>query len=215
MNFFSSSKPTSNSTFGYKVNSIDGIPSNLEMFKGKILKTNKIYRDEITKYREIAAFNQQLSKGYIRNLEAMVDVSRLLNYYVEIINTLRDEFEKNDKVLGTSLTPADISYLESLTKSKIDDLNNRFMSESEKLKKMYNQYGQTQELARVVEAQNNLMATTNAADQTMTKIRQQVQNVESQRNMFGGSMTKISNSKPRGVSASKHTKKSGAKPKST
>ena len=186
MNFFSSSKPTSNSSFGYKVNSIDGIPSNLETFKGKILKTNKVYRDELTKYREIAAFNQQLSRGYIRNLEAMVDVSRLLNYYIEIINTLRDEFEKNDKVLGTSLTPADISYLESLTKSKIDDLNNRFMSESDKLKKMYNQYGQTQELARVVEAQNNLMATTSAADQTLTNLRQQVQNVDTQRTVIGG-----------------------------
>lgn len=182
MNFFSSRPSTSNSSFGYKVNSIDGIPSDLEKVKGNILKTNKVYREELTKYREIAAFNEQLSKGYVRNLEAMVDVSRILNYYIDIFNVIREEFEKNDKVLdGTSLTPTQISYLERLTKSKIDELNNKFMVETEKLKKLYNQYGQQQELARIVEAQNNLNATTQSADTTLTRINQHIAAQQQQR----------------------------------
>lgn len=173
MSFLFSKTP--NSSFGYKVNSMDGIPSDLEKVKGNIIKTSKVYRDELVKYREIAAFNEQLSKGYIRNLEAMVDVSRILNYYSDIFNVLREEFEKNDKMLeGSTLTASQISYLERLTKSKMDELNSKFMVESEKLKKLYTQYGQTQEHARIVEAQSNLGITSEGADRTITRINQQL-----------------------------------------
>jgi len=164
------------------VNSIEGIPSDLEKVKGNILKTNKVYREELTKYREIAAFNEQLSKGYVRNLEAMVDVSRILNYYIDIFNVIREEFDKNDKMLdGTTLTTNQINYLERLTKSKIDELNNKFMVETEKLKKLYNQYGQQQELARIVEAQNNLSATTQGANAALANINQHISAQQQQR----------------------------------
>lgn len=187
MSFFGLGKSTSSSSsFGYKVNSIDGVPSELESVKGKIVQTSKKYRDELTKYREIAAFNQQLSNGYVRNLEAMVDVSRIMNYYIEIFNVLRDEFDKNERVLGTSLTNVDISYLERLTKSKMDELNNKFMNESEKLKKLYSQYGKNEELARVQEAQRSLMTTTESAEQSYQKLRQITSNAQQGTAMVGG-----------------------------
>lgn len=170
MNFFSLSK-SPNTSFGYKVDGVDGVPSALDGIKGSIINTSRKYRTELTKYREIAAFNQQLSKGYVKNLEAMVDVSKILNYYVEIFNVLRSEFEQNDKLMGSTLTPIDINYLETLTKSKIDELNNKFFNESEKLKKLYSTYGKTEEVARVVDAQNALRATTDGADQTFSNLR--------------------------------------------
>lgn len=188
MSFFGLNK--SPSSFGYKVNSIDGVPSELESVKGKIVQTSKKYRDELTKYREIAAFNQQLSSGYVRNLEAMVDVSRIMNYYIEIFNVLRDEFDKNERVLGTSLTNVDISYLERLTKTKMDELNTKFMNESEKLKKLYSQYGKNEELARVQEAQRSLMATTESAEQSYQKLRQITANAQQSASMVGGKTTR-------------------------
>lgn len=172
MNFFSFGKSTPNTSFGYKITGADGIPSDLENMKGNIVKTNKKYREEFTKYKEIAKFNQQISNGYIKNLEAMVDVSRVLNYYTEIFNVLKDEFEKNEKLLGNSLRTADISYLERLTKSKMDELNNKFLIESEKLKKLYGQYGKTEEMRRVEEAQNNLRATSEGAEAVYNNLRQ-------------------------------------------
>lgn len=186
MSFFGLAKSSPSSGFGYKVNSIDGVPSELESVKGKIQQTSKKYRDELTKYREIAAFNQQLSNGYVRNLEAMVDVSRIMNYYIEIFNVLRDEFDKNEKVLGASLTNVDISYLEKLTKSKMDELNTKFMNESEKLKKLYSQHGKNEELARVQEAQRSLLATTEGADQSYQRLRQITANAQTSQSMLGG-----------------------------
>lgn len=168
---FGSPKPSSNSSFGFKLNGPAGLPSDLENLKGNIVSANKKYREELTKYREIAKFNQQLSMGYMKNLEAMVDVSRVLNYYVEIFALFKEEFEKNEALIGTSLKTSDIGYLERLTKGKIDELNNKFMTETEKLKKMYSQYGRTEELNRVTEAQSSLRAAAEGADITMANLR--------------------------------------------
>lgn len=168
---FGSPKPSSNSSFGFKLSGNAGLPSDLENLKGNIVTANKKYREEITKYREIAKFNQQLSTGYMKNLEAMVDVSRVLNYYVEIFNLFKEEFEKNEALIGTSLKTADIGYLERLTKGKVDELNNKFMTETEKLKKMYSQYGRTEELNRISEAQSSMRAAFDGADSTMANLR--------------------------------------------
>jgi hypothetical protein len=167
--FRNQSSPT---TFGIKVNSVNGIPADIESVKGNIVKTNKIYREEISKYKEIAKFNQQISNGYIKNLEAMVDISRVLNYYIEIFMVLRDEFAKNEKELGNSLKTEDISYLENITRSKIDQLNTTFFDETEKLKKLYSQYGKTDEVNRLQQAQTSLESTIQGADQAWTNIKQ-------------------------------------------
>ena len=169
---FLSSKPqNSGQSFGIKVTGNSGVPADLEQMKGNIVRTNKKYREELSKYREIAKFNQQLSNGYIKNLEAMVDVSRVMSYYIEIFNLLREEFEKNEKLMGSSLSAVDIGYIERLTKSKIDELNNKFISESEKLKKIYTTFGRTQEVTRVNEAQQNLKLTTDGADNTFNNLK--------------------------------------------
>ncbi len=174
------------SSFGYKIIGNVGVPTDLENMKGNIIKTSRKYREELTKYREIAKFNQQISNGYMKNLEAMVDVSRILNYYVDIFNLLRDEFDKNDKLLGVALKSSDIGYLERLTKSKIDELNTKFMTETEKLKKMYTQYNKTEELSRVQEAQNMLRLTSDGADETLNNLR-----VIEQQTVQGGATRKF------------------------
>lgn len=167
--FRSTPAPT---TLGYKVATNAGISREFENIKGTIEKTNKKYREEISKYKEIAKLNEHISKGYLKNLDAMIDVSKILNYYVEIFNILKVELDKNDRVLGdTSLKLEDISYLERLTKNKVDELGAQFMNETEQLKKLYTAYGKTQELGRVNEAQNSFRTTAAATTDAVTKIK--------------------------------------------
>lgn len=166
-----SSKP-SPTTLGYKVNTADGINTEFETIKGTIQKTSKKYREEITKYKEIAKLNEKISAGYLKNLDAMIDVSRILNYYVEIFNILKVELEQNERVIGeTSLKVEDIGYLERLTRNKVDELNNKFMNETEQLKKLYTAYGKTQELGRIIDAQGSFQAASAATTDTVNKIK--------------------------------------------
>lgn len=175
MSFFGlgrkSEPAVTNNSFGYKIIGTNGLPSDLEGMKGNIIRTSKRYREELSKYRELHEFNKQVSSGYQKSLEVMVDMSRFLNYYVEIFNILKVEFEKNEKMLGPSLKIADINYLERLTRGKIDELNQRFMAESERLKKMYSENGRSEEANRITETQRNMIATTEAADRTMTNFQ--------------------------------------------
>jgi prefoldin subunit 5 len=164
--------PSSASTLGYAVGSADGIHRDFEKIRGSIQTTNKKYREELSKYRELAKFNQQITQGYIRNLDAMIDVSRILNYYVEIFNLLKVELDKNEKVLGEgSLRVEDIGYLERLTRNKVDELGGKFMKETEDLKKLYSAYGKTQEISKVNEAQESFKLTSNSATQALENIR--------------------------------------------
>lgn len=175
--FFQFARPSqkdAGSTFGVKINTTQGLPTELDAVKGNIVRASKKYREELSKYRELAAFNEQLSKGYLRNLEAMVDVSKVLNQYVEIFNVLKTEFEENDKLFGTSLTSNDINYLEELTKSKMDTLNNRFKEETSKLKELYTAYGRKDEMQRVLEAENTLQSTIDNADKTFNSLKMQI-----------------------------------------
>lgn len=174
--FFQFARPSqeAGTAFGVKINSPQGIPTELDQVKGNIMKASKKYREELSKYRELAAFNAQLSKGYLKNLEAMVDVSKVLNQYVEIFNVLKTEFEENDKLFGTSLTSNDLSYLEQLTKSKMDTLNNKFKEETDKLKVLYTAYGRKDEMERVLEAEKSLQLTMENADKTFDSLKVQV-----------------------------------------
>lgn len=170
MNFLFGNQKQSNS-FGYKLSGNSGLPADLESMKGNIVTANKKYREELTKYKELAKFNQQISSSFMKNLEAMVDVSRVLNYYVEIFTLFKQEFEKNEALLGSSLKSTDLGYLEKLTRGKVDDLNNKFMNETEKLKKMYSSFGKTAEADRVIEAQNSLRSVSEAATQSYNVVR--------------------------------------------
>ena len=170
--FGTKAKPTPSTTLGYTVASADGIHSDFERIRGSIQTTNKKYREELSKYKEIAKFNEQITKGYIKNLDAMIDVSKILNYYVEIFNLLKMELEKNEKVLGeTSLKVEDINYLERLTRNKVDELSGKFMKETDDLKKLYSAYGKTTELGKVNEAQESFRVASSSATETMEKIR--------------------------------------------
>lgn len=165
-------QPSQPKTFG-TVGTNSALPSDLENMKASIVKTSRRYREEISKYRELTKLNQHLSNGYLKNIEAMVDVTRVLNYYVEIFSLLKDEFAKNDQFLNASaLKPSDIENMEKLTKGKISLLNEKFMQETEKLKKIYMQYNKTDEITRIAAAQNGLMSSIEQTEEMYKKFNQ-------------------------------------------
>jgi hypothetical protein len=100
------------------------------------------------------------------NLKVIVDVSELLNSYASVFTSLKTEFGKMDSALGKGLDLTDFEYLQNLTKSKIDDLNNQFSKQSEGLKKLYTMYGKPEELNRVIVAQAELQKMIDSAGET-------------------------------------------------
>jgi hypothetical protein len=167
MSFNWFSKPQQdNKTLGVTLGSKEGIKAEIDKMQGSIVKTSKNYQDNIKKYKEIAKFNQHLTKSYIANMRVIVDVSELLNSYSNVFTSLKDEFGKMETAMGKQLDIGDFEYLHNLTKNKIENLNSEFSKQAEGLKRLYAQYGKPEELNRILVAQGDIQRVIENATQT-------------------------------------------------
>jgi hypothetical protein len=110
-------------------------------------------RDEASTKRaaELAAFNRQLSSGYLANVEAMVDVSNLLNQYASFFNVL-SEHVKRTAARAAPEAEQDVRSLEAFTRAKIHDLSGRFVSQVQRLEGLYRSMGADKELRTLASA---------------------------------------------------------------
>jgi len=163
--FQSSSQTQPTPSLGVNLGAKNAVGAELEDVTKTIKNTSRKYTTEITKYKEIAAFNKKLSESYVQNLQAMVDVSRLLEQYAHVFYVLREEIEKMEKALGIELNVKDFQYLENMTKDHMLDLTNKFNKESDDLKKLFEKYGKKDEYNHVDNAQKLMnLSVTNAGD---------------------------------------------------
>jgi hypothetical protein len=170
MNFFKPSSSPTGVAFGVN------LPINNKSLSAEIndvsesfIKTNKKYRDEITKYKQIANFNKNLSKSYIANVTAMIDVSKLLNDYSIFFDILKDEITNTNNSVG-SIDAQEVEYLKNLTKDKLDELINVFRTQTDKVKTIYKKFGQVDELQTIESAQNLMNAVSDNAKTTYSSL---------------------------------------------
>ncbi len=157
-------------SLGINLGAKNAVGAELEQVTNTIKKTSRKYTTEITKYKEIAAFNKKISESYMQNLQAMVDVSRLLEQYAHVFYILREEIEKMEKALGVELKIQDIQYLENMTKDHMAELSNKFNKETEDLKKLYSKYGKTDEYNHLDSAQKLMNISVSSAEDTYRKL---------------------------------------------
>jgi hypothetical protein len=190
MSWFSrSSDQPKDTTFGYNLEKKNTVTEIREVGK-KLEKTTTKYIGELDKYKEIQKFNKQLTKGYIANLDIMVDVSKLLNMYLETFELIRTQVDRAEKALGKPLDAEELSYLAVITKENIQNLAKSFLSESGKLQGLFSRNPEYQnEAQHLAAAQNGIKetfqswaSTTNKASQLLAgdKAGQQAQNYPSQ-----------------------------------
>lgn len=147
------------------------IKAEIDNMQGSIVKTSKTYQENIKKYKDIAKFNQHLTRSYISNMKVIVDVSELLNSYANVFGSLKDEFAKMESALGKPLEISDFEYLEGLTKTKIETLSNEFQKQSDGIKKLYAEYGKPDELNRIILAQGSVQKVIENASNTYTSLQ--------------------------------------------
>lgn len=163
-------KPKNNKPLGVNLGTGDGIKAEIDKMQGSIVKASRGYQNNIKKYKDIAQFNQHLTRSYVANMKVIVDVSELLNSYTSVFNSLKDEFAKMEEAMGRQLDKTDFEYLESLTKSKMEELQTEFNKQASGIKKLYAQYGKPEELNRILLAQTDMQKALDHADTTYKSI---------------------------------------------
>lgn len=163
-------KPQKENSFGINIPvNNKSLSAEINEVGEKFIKTNKSYREEIEKYKKIAAFNKTLSKSYITNITAMIDVSKLLNEYSLFFDILKNEINETNNSLG-SIDKNDIEYLKNLTKDRLDQLINVFKLQTNKVKGLYEKFGQVNELDNIKAAQILMDGVSNSANVTYSSI---------------------------------------------
>lgn len=167
--FSSASDQPKNTTFGYDIEKKNTVIEMREVGK-KLEKTTTKYIGELDKYKEIQKFNKQLTKGYIANLDIMVDVSKLLNMYMETFEVIRTQVDRAEKALGKPLDADELSYLAVITKENIQNLAKSFLSESGKLQNLFSRNPEYQnEAQHLASAQNGIKDTFQSWASTTTR----------------------------------------------
>lgn len=169
--FFKRVAAPNEKTLGTSLGGQESIKAEIDKMQGSIVKTSKTYQDNITKYKEIARLNQQLTKSYVANLKVIADVSELLNSYSSVFTSLKAEFGKMEEALGRPLDITDFEYLQSLTRNRIEALNTEFLKQTDGLKKLYSQYGKAEELNRIIVAQADIQKVITDTTQTYKGIQ--------------------------------------------
>lgn len=123
-------------TLGYNIDKKETVAEMYNMQK-KMEKTTTRYIGELDKYREIAKFNKQLSRSYIANLDIMVDVSKVLNMYMETLEVIRKQISRAEEALGKPLDANELAYLSQITQDQIANLSKNFFAETGKLQSLF------------------------------------------------------------------------------
>lgn len=145
------------------------LASKVKDVSDRLTQSHKKYRSEIEKYKQIAEFNKKLSSSYLANLDAMLDVSTLLNEYTEFFDKLVDALNQSDATID-ELSLKDIAYLRDLTKDKLDDFSTKFTKETKKAIDLFTQFEEPVKAKHVERAQESLASTITNAGVVLEKV---------------------------------------------
>ena len=145
----------------------------LEDLKGKVSKTIGKSKSEIQNYRELAKFNEHLTKSYASNLNIMVEVSQLLSSYNEVFDLFKVKLAEIDKELGIPISGDDFEHMKKLTTEQMIQLNDVFKKETNNLKGLYARYGKQKEYDEVENAEKLFDETKKSGEEVYAKLRNQ------------------------------------------
>lgn len=118
----------------------------------------KGYSAELEKASKIKELNKSLTQNFKKNLQVMVDVTNLLNSYVQLFEVMKNELGKLNKVIGNDgeASLGDINHLESITQQQILSLQEEFNKQTKKLQDIYKQYDMQSEHDHITNARTQM-----------------------------------------------------------
>ncbi len=127
--FGSITSPSHNSSYSSEpIVQIEGI-------KDAMKKNTLKYREMLEKYKDIQDINKQLTGKYVKNLEIILDVSKILNLYMETFDAIREEITKSSDMMSP-ISVTDLSYIEHITSNSVKSLSNTLLTEINKLESL-------------------------------------------------------------------------------
>jgi hypothetical protein len=141
----------------------------LDGLRDQFVKAMSKQQGQNVKYTAVQSLNKQLSSSYFKNLQVIIDVSKLLSSYVEFLDIVKSQTSQL-QVEMDKLGPSDFDYVKNLTTEKIFSLSDEFKKSAAELKALYMQYNMKDEIDKIKFAEDEFKNTIQLANDTYNKL---------------------------------------------
>lgn len=120
----------------------DNLVNKIETLKTKWNENKQIIIKNNSKQKELLEFTESLSRGYIKNLNIIVDISNLLLEYKKFIEDITSGLEDINKDLEVSgISSSDFVKLKNITSENIDRITKFFNGELPYMQDIFSKRG--------------------------------------------------------------------------
>lgn len=110
------------------------ITSQVDSLKEAWKESTERQIEHANKFNELVKYAETVSESYIHSVNVILDVTKLLNAYNDLLLLISADLAKLNSVFSESLKADDIARLRNETLKKIDEINNSFNEDFLKIK---------------------------------------------------------------------------------
>lgn len=126
------------------------LTSKIEDLRKKWGENKEIIVKNNSRQKELIEFTETLSKGYVKNLHVIVDISNLLLEYKKFIEDITSGLEEINKDLTvSSLNPNDFIKLRNITTENIDRVTKFFNGELQNMQDIFSKRGNIEAMTNI------------------------------------------------------------------
>ena len=162
--------PLSDRTFGNIGNNgpSASLLQQLENVREKINKTSSLAVEYKKKLNELTSFNEELTYGYINNLNVIVDISAVLNEYKMLMTSVLEQLHKFDSAVAEDFQKINIDHIRQLTSDQLSKVERFFNGKDfTNLKETILLQGNTEAANKINAVKENFLSVTNKSRNTV------------------------------------------------
>jgi hypothetical protein len=131
-------------------NNTNNLNEKIDLLKKKWNDTGNTAKSVQLKNKELYEFSDIVSKGYITNLNIIVDISKLLLEHKKFMEELSKSLEElNSDITNFNVNPDEIKKLTGITSYNIDKITNFFSKDLAEIKDLFSRKNDTSSLANI------------------------------------------------------------------
>ena len=131
-------------------NNANNLNEKIDLLKKKWNDTGNTAKSMQLKNKELYEFSDIVSKGYITNLNIIVDISKLLLEHKKFMEELSKSLEElNSDITNFNVNPDEIKKLTGITSYNIDKITSFFSKDLAEIKDLFSRKNDTSSLANI------------------------------------------------------------------
>lgn len=148
-----------------------GLLKQIQDVKNRMQLTTQRAAEYNKKLADLSTLSEALTRGYVSNLNILVDVAAVLNEYKLLMTTVIDQLQHFDTSVGENFKNINVEHIRDLTSQKLDKVAQFFASDGfQKLKNTLESNGKSDAASMLSESASNFRSMQDRASSTYASL---------------------------------------------